>query len=501
MWKTSAIVVSIALLYLVVPTTSIAQVKSRLPKSPEELALSITVDEALEEGPLVCTVTLKNLSKDTLVYYTWSSWNGGWCRIDAGWRERQTPPIRTSITHGNPGPYRRELGAGQTISQKIHFQKYYLSIPSGKAKLRFGWNLYRPNQDKETQSFKALETLFEFEAQQTIDIKPATAENVAAALRAREAEFARVLDLDERDSSRTRCIGCEWDRWLETINGCRHREFVPLLTRALGHMSYGYTTQQLISTIYESFDTPDKCFAVLADHLSSPQPGAAEGVLWHWVREEQEHESSKKRQEKLKAARVKSSDKQKEFESGFSLEMTKLEEEAWQSSKRHFDIRLTKEQFARLLAIKDVWVRALLYAHFPDRCPNDWAETLCQDLKRLVRPPEGIAQLVAQLDDDNFRVRERATQELFDACRAFNRQLWEVREDKLSAEAIERLRSVRRRLENAKLPELWLTTINQLAWQREPHTKKMLDILRTSDHRNQISAAAQKAYAERQKSN
>ena len=77
----------------------------------------------------------------------------------------------------------------------------------------------------------------------------------------------------------------------------------------------------------------------------------------------------------------------------------------------------------------------LLYAHFPDRCPADWIETLFKDLKQLVRPPERIKELVAKLDDDSYRVREQATKELIELCRAFNFQLREVHQDKLSVEA------------------------------------------------------------------
>jgi len=83
MYRIRAVIIAGALLTFVPFARSVAKEELRLPSSPEELELSIAVDEALEEGPLKCTVKLKNLSKDTLRYFGWSDGDGGWCRIDS----------------------------------------------------------------------------------------------------------------------------------------------------------------------------------------------------------------------------------------------------------------------------------------------------------------------------------------------------------------------------------------------------------------------------------
>ena len=50
---------------------------------------------------------------------------------------------------------------------------------------------------------------------------------------------------------------------------------------------------------------------------------------------------------------------------------------------------LTKEQFSRLRGVKDAWVRALLFSHYPEQCPADWVETLhpAVDMIRVINSP------------------------------------------------------------------------------------------------------------------
>ena len=59
-----------ALSMLFVSSSSRADEQARWPQGPNELAVSLLVKDALEEGPVVCTVTLKNVSKARLKYAT-----------------------------------------------------------------------------------------------------------------------------------------------------------------------------------------------------------------------------------------------------------------------------------------------------------------------------------------------------------------------------------------------------------------------------------------------
>ena len=352
--------------------------------------------------------------------------------------------------------------------------------------MRFGWDLGKLEKQENDRFPPAQVNLFVVKSEQTIEIKPATEKNVTPVLRNLEAEFARIVELKERGASREWAFPGALTEWLRTIKGCRHKEFAPLLVRAIDWMPDGYDKDQLIATLYESFPTPEEGFAVLADYLSSTRPASALEVFEYWAQEDSAHKRSKERQAELKKPQPKDL-------------IAETDEEAWQSSKRHLDLRLTKEQFSRLRGIKDVWVRPLLYAHYPDHCPPEWVDVLLKDLKQIVRPPEGIAKLVAKLDDDDFKIREQATRDLLELCRTCNWPLRDVNEDKLSTEAVARVRRVRANFENLELPFLWQSTIRYLARNSEPQAQKMFEILRTSDCRNPISEAAQEYFDIKQK--
>ena len=82
-------VVATMLTSLVSPRSVLAEDTPRLPKSPDELAITLTVNEALEEGPVIFVVTLKNVCKDTLLYCQ-PGLSGAYCNLDADWKLTRT---------------------------------------------------------------------------------------------------------------------------------------------------------------------------------------------------------------------------------------------------------------------------------------------------------------------------------------------------------------------------------------------------------------------------
>ncbi len=107
---------------------------------------------------------------------------------------------------------------------------------------------------------------------------------------------------------------------------------------------------------------------------------------------------------------------------------------------------------------------------------------------------------MADLDDDDFNVRERATADLIEFGPALAAFLWAAPQEKLSPEAANRLRRVLEKVEKPQLPRLCQRTISHLGWNAEaPQNRKLLDALRMSDCPNLISCAAQQAYDESQK--
>ena len=64
-------------------------------------------------------------------------------------------------------------------------------------------------------------------------------------------------------------------------------------------------------------------------------------------------------------------------------------------SKRHPDDYPTPEQFARLLSIRNPWMRVKLFAEFPEECPAEWVGRLRDDLANLTYTRERFAALKA----------------------------------------------------------------------------------------------------------
>jgi len=478
-----------------------AEEEARWPKSPDELAVTLSVQHALEEGPVVCTVTLKNVSKARLKYATSMFEKGAYCAADAGWTARKEPLCEKFLICGNIGPYEQDLYPGNTVSKTFYLHPSFLSIPSGKAAVRFGWRVYRIVDKPAEKDWdrRQLDLLFDLKDAQSVEILPATERNVAATLRNLEADLATVA---KRLGPREDYAWCSDDpsaAFVDTIKGCRHKEFVPLLFRAIDQLPAADFRRQLVGVVYESSPTPEEGFSALADYLSSPSPAAADEVIDYWVQEEQAHEESKRRREELQKPLLPEPDPEKALSQKYFREIIEADEEAWKDSKRHPDTRLTKEQFDRLRAVKGVWVRTLLYSYYPDKCPAGWVDALFDDLKQVVRPPERFQKLLTDLDDDSFDVREQATAELIRSGPTFAWYLWAAPLDKLPPEAANRLQRVLEKVEKPELPPLWRRAISHFGWYPTPQNQRLLDALTSSDCPSLVSRAAQEAIKEAKK--
>ncbi len=226
----------------------------------------------------------------------------------------------------------------------------FLSIPAGKVPVRFGWPISRrdPRANANDLLEGKLEHLFTLEHTQTVEILPATKENVAAALRILETMFREVDDrLKERADYFAECPD-NADDFVQSITGCRHKEFVPLLLRAMNRLPSARLRERLVGAVYESCSTPAEGFTVLADYLAATDPAAGVEVFDYWTEEESNHKRSAGRLKALKEW------KKREFKWSEDAEFAEwqwncliADEEAWQTSKRHRDVRLTKDQVTR----------------------------------------------------------------------------------------------------------------------------------------------------------
>jgi hypothetical protein len=469
----------------------------------DELEVSLTVLHALEDGPFVCQVNLKNISKRPLEYATDYRDDGVECRVNASWRAKKEPLMKVFAIHGMLGPYYHRLFPGESALHTFYLHQSFLEVPAGEVPVRFGWTVYRTRKTatKETDSHRVetLELLFTLERTQTVKVLPATKENVAALLRKLEADFARAAKTVEGQKDYIWTNVDPTQSFVKTLVGSRRKEFVPLLLRAVDRLPASDSRRQLVATVYESFDTPEKSFDVLADYLDSPCPAAAVEVFDYWDTQESNHKNSERRQAELREKRKHSPDSERKQLEDLLLQNTRSEEEAWRTSKRHPDTRLTEKQFERLFALKNVWVRALLYNHFPDRCSPAWVQTLLADFRQVAQPPKRLLKLLDQLDDDAFLVREQASKELAASRDAVIVYFWNISREKLSPEASRRLRQLMKGVVKPELPPLWRRSIAHFACSEKPHVGQMLETLRKGDPATLIAQTAQTAFEDRVK--
>jgi hypothetical protein len=495
---------AITLSVLLAPTPVPAADDPPYPRNPDDLQVSLNILVALEEGPVICEVTLKNVSDKPLCHGYRSDSTDAFCELVGQWKARGEP-MRGGFFHRLIAFGNHTLKPGESESHTFELHPRFRSIPPGKATLRYGWHLHRlaPNHDKNYAFDTKLELLFTRERTKTIEVLPATKENVAAELRRLEAEFDRVsAGLADKTDYPWMSPDPAYP-FVHTITGCRHKEFVPLLLRALDRLPSQQLRKQLVGGVYESFSTPQAGFAVLADYLGSEQPSTATELFRFWSDEDGEHKDRKHRHDRvaeLKKQEFKGPNAAKETEEARWYQLfLEHDEEQWQTSRRHIDVRLTKEQFARLRAVKNVWVRALLYAHYPDHCPADWIDTLFKDLGQLGRPPARLGELLAALDDNRFAVRAQASAELIKSGSELAFFLWTVPPETLSPEAARRLRLVQDQVGKPALPRLWQRTLDLLAEDPSPQRRKLLEALAAKESRSLIAPAAQQALEEHEK--
>jgi hypothetical protein len=289
------------------------------------------------------------------------------------------------------------------------------------------------------------------------------------------------------------------DEYVKTLSGCRHPAFVPLLIESINFLPASDFRRMLMGTVYDCLAKPEDGFAALAAYLRSQEPAAASEVFEFWVHEDNEHEVSRRREEELKKGPPKEAKSNEFSRESFSWQVAMSEEEAWKTSKRHLDLRLSAEQFDCLLKMSNVWVRSLLYVHYPKKCPSDWVEKLQADLKLAVEPPKELANWFAELGHARYQVREQATSELAKIAPiwlpAFESELLRTN----NVEVRRRLQFLIDRFSKPQLPRLSARTIRSLSENPGPQTGKLLEILVASPHANLYSQAARDAIAERKK--
>lgn len=459
------------------------------PNSASELELSLQVLHAYENGPVVCQVSVTNVSARKLLLVE-PHYGSVYCLGTSEWSKgREYAGLSNT---GNSIPCVIALAPGEKKSKVFYLHQDYLRIPAGNSTIHYGWEIWRtrPGAGKDS---KEIELLFHPRGRHGIEILPATAENLRPLRQHLEREFNRLRP------SMLSPLQYWWASddasadLAATLAGCRHEEFVPLLLKAIDLMPAGEFRQTLIQTVYDGQPSAEQAFSVFARYLHSTHPAAASDVFQSWKDQEWRYQNS--------AARV------LQLTSPFSIlgplallaKETKLFSDLpcwkWAADpycrQKHADARLTREQTTRLLDCPNVWVRALLYAHYPERCPAAWRSQLEAELKKTIAEPERLRDLVALLGDDQFQVRELATKSLLAFGPNWIPFYKALGEETQSAEAARRLQQIITELDDLQYIRCYTRAIAHIA--KSTENREILKLLVTSDCPNLVSAEASSA--------
>lgn len=485
------------------PGAVAAQEKVPWATKPEQLRVTLQVVHALEEGPLVCKVILKNVSNSDIAF-GYSRWGKqAYCKLDVEWKKKKELP-RPYLVSGIMGPFKQRLSPGASTEEIFFLHHDYLSLPPGQAKVHFGWRICRiaeNTKDKERSARWYLEPVFDLKDSLIIEIPKATPSTSGPMLRNLEIDFARIAAAQVK--SPDYWITSDDSAWefIRIIKGSRRSEFVPLLIKAVDTLPGPANRSTLIGTIYESIERPDDGFAVLAEYLGRSEPSAATDIFDYWASVDQEFEWSRSRHEELQNPKPRpkyfrnfpDDESYQRWMRGYLLD----EEDAWLSSRRHLDTRLTDAQFERLRNMPNVWVRALLFSHYPDKCSARWVDALLHDLKGTLTPFDEaqVKELLRALDSESFKAREEATRRLTTLDPAVIPLLQAAHKKSASAEVTHRLAGVLKKLEARQLPRLVTRTISHLAYPSTSANDRMLEVLTAAKTPNRITDFAEEEMA------
>jgi hypothetical protein len=163
---------------------------------------------------------------------------------------------------------------------------------------------------------------------------------------------------------------------------------------------------------------------------------------------------------------------------------------------------LTDSQFQKFVLSSYLSMRLLLYVAFPHRCEETWEKNLLNDVRRLVRPLPSteFAQLLRDLDDDSFIVRERASAKLEHLGERVEAHLKQASHTPLSLEAKRRVRFALEKIAATPRPPDCDRVIRYLIEAvHTPEADAVLATLADGDPNIRLTQYVKKALKEREK--
>ena len=117
--------------------------------------------------------------------------------------------------------------------------------------------------------------------------------------------------------------------------------------------------------------------------------------------------------------------------------------------------------------------------YYPKRCGKEWKDALIQDLRDQSKPLpcDQFNRLLADLDDDDFDIRERASARLARLGERVEGQLRRVLEGSLPTEARRRVAAALKIIQKQKQPPDCVRALEYLSAHDAPENGELLQVL------------------------
>lgn len=433
----------------------------------KDFVLKGEILEAFEGGPVVVRLTLSYAGTQPTEIPDAYHLGDDVISIDApdSWEER---PPRPRLLVVWPGPKR--IRPNEEVSEVVYVHHRYTIIPPGKARLTLSWfvDKINPPQKVETDeppvSWDAVQQRLKKPPQKVkkppepkegrkenernfpsvtlnVDILPATSERVRALAQALE----QKLDSSKRPETDSRSHVCEV---IDSLRYTNHPGLTPVAWRLIESYPDVSPVSHFLPMVYATSNDRSAVNRRLIKLTCNTRYPSLDDIFWYWRREK---------------------------------------------------VPLSADELAPLLRSENVWTRALTYATFPNRCDREWSDQLFRGLRAAQQPlPENrFARLVAELDDDEFTVRERATLELQQHGEPVRAQLVKVLQGQPTPEVKSRVQRVLNEIAKDP-PRIVRTTLWLLQVVHEPHAEAMLRLLADGEPNSWATKEAKTILARRQ---
>lgn len=351
------------------------------------LELKAEVVEAMEGGPFVLRAILTNRGETPIeiVQQPLNRPNASF-EVGKGWKDRLVVPLDFEFISGRRPTHRRvTLRAGQSLEETLYLHHRLIDIPAKKVNVKLKWFIGEARDAKGTPVAAPSAVV-------PLDIRPATPANVEG--------FRKRLEERVREAKRTPPTKPPSYFLIYT----KHPALVPLACRMLAErdpidpfFGLGDPFFQLIEFVHEHADPAER------DHRFVD---LVETMCW---------------------------------------QNRRLIFVYWKN--RH--IELAAKELRRLQESKNIWLRVWTYSAFHAQYTPAEARSLLVAVREQTTPLPAarLDSLLARIDDDDFAVRQRASDELMRLRTRFAGRLGRLRAADLSPEVRSRVRAVSERLE------------------------------------------------------